>query len=280
VREVVESSNGTVVARFDYTPFGVLEKIGTPSIGVEFGFTGHFTHEDSGLVLSYYRAYDPELGRWLSPDPLGEEGGVNLYGYVNNRPVNSFDALGLVGSYGGYGGGFGYNKYVNNVTGAHLSGGWTSDQWAAAFDWGEIGNDLSESWFSFVDGVWPGDPMADMGAYDRCDKWNKWTRDGGQLYRDLLLLATGLKALQMAGANVAIESGISVSANKATLLGLGTKLSYSLGDMAAAAGFSQSFVRAANIANYVGLGAAAYELANSAMNGIDFLNGVEDQPCP
>jgi hypothetical protein len=39
--------------------------------------------------------YDPELGRWLSRDPIGEDGGINLYGYVGNDPVNGVDPLGL-----------------------------------------------------------------------------------------------------------------------------------------------------------------------------------------
>lgn len=39
--------------------------------------------------------YDPYLGRWLSRDPVGEEGGLNLYGYTSNRPVYFFDILGL-----------------------------------------------------------------------------------------------------------------------------------------------------------------------------------------
>ena len=46
-------------------------------------------------MLTHFRAYDPEMGRWLSADPLGEEGGLNLYGYVENDPVNSADELGL-----------------------------------------------------------------------------------------------------------------------------------------------------------------------------------------
>ncbi len=36
-----------------------------------------------------------EAGRWLSADPIGEEGGFNLYGYVANNPVSSIDQLGL-----------------------------------------------------------------------------------------------------------------------------------------------------------------------------------------
>jgi hypothetical protein len=42
-----------------------------------------------------FRAYDPVMGRWLSRDPIGEEGGVNLYGYVGNDPIRHPDTLGL-----------------------------------------------------------------------------------------------------------------------------------------------------------------------------------------
>ena len=39
--------------------------------------------------------YDSEQGRWLSRDPIGEDGGLNLYGYVGNDPANWIDPLGL-----------------------------------------------------------------------------------------------------------------------------------------------------------------------------------------
>jgi hypothetical protein len=39
--------------------------------------------------------YNPETGRWISIDPIGEEGGINLYGMVENDPVNAIDPLGL-----------------------------------------------------------------------------------------------------------------------------------------------------------------------------------------
>lgn len=42
-----------------------------------------------------YRYYDPVTGRWPSRDPIGERGGENLYGFVGNNGVNSFDFLGL-----------------------------------------------------------------------------------------------------------------------------------------------------------------------------------------
>ncbi len=42
-----------------------------------------------------YRYYDPQTGRWPSRDPIGERGGMNLYGFVGNRGVNRWDILGL-----------------------------------------------------------------------------------------------------------------------------------------------------------------------------------------
>ena len=53
---------------------------------------------ESGLQNFGYRFYSSQLGRWLSRDPMQERGGVNLYGYVHNSPVGSFDVLGLWGS--------------------------------------------------------------------------------------------------------------------------------------------------------------------------------------
>ena len=39
--------------------------------------------------------YDPGLQRWINRDPIQEEGGINLYGFVCNDPLNSIDTLGL-----------------------------------------------------------------------------------------------------------------------------------------------------------------------------------------
>lgn len=44
--------------------------------------------------MAWYRGYDPNLARWLSKDPIGLEGGLILYGYVNNDPINAFDPSG------------------------------------------------------------------------------------------------------------------------------------------------------------------------------------------
>jgi RHS repeat-associated protein len=80
----------------DYSAWGVRTVVSntTGTLPVR-SFTGHYQHAASGLVLAPYRAYDAELGRWLSEDPIGEEGGVNLYGYVGNGVVGRVDPLGL-----------------------------------------------------------------------------------------------------------------------------------------------------------------------------------------
>lgn len=45
-------------------------------------------------TLTTQAFYNPQTGRWLNRDPIGEKGGKNLYGFVRNKPVGSFDADG------------------------------------------------------------------------------------------------------------------------------------------------------------------------------------------
>jgi len=61
----------------------------------DFRYTGHYYHEKSDLHLAPYRAYDSVTGRWISEDPIQEAGGINLYGYVQNKPLVAIDELGL-----------------------------------------------------------------------------------------------------------------------------------------------------------------------------------------
>jgi RHS repeat-associated protein len=62
--------------------------------GYRFGFTGQMRLSGD---FHYYKArmYDPGLGRFLQPDPIGYGGGMNMYAYVNGDPVNFTDPLGL-----------------------------------------------------------------------------------------------------------------------------------------------------------------------------------------
>ena len=52
-------------------------------------------NEGGGLVYARQRWYDPQLGRWLSRDPIGFQGGLNLYTYVENNPTGAVDPDGL-----------------------------------------------------------------------------------------------------------------------------------------------------------------------------------------
>jgi RHS repeat-associated protein len=97
IRELTNSS-GQMVERYEYDPYGnqPIDIVGTHGGGLaDFGFTGHWFHGPSGLSLSLYRAYDPNVGRWISRDPIGERGGLNLYEYVFNRPLELTDRAGL-----------------------------------------------------------------------------------------------------------------------------------------------------------------------------------------
>jgi RHS repeat-associated protein len=97
VREVTDSSSA-VQARYDYDPYGRRTKL-SGSIDADFGFTGHYYHEPSGLHLTLHRSYSADLGRWLSRDPVPQseflQDGPNLYAYVANNPITKTDPLGL-----------------------------------------------------------------------------------------------------------------------------------------------------------------------------------------
>jgi len=93
VRETVDP-NGTLTARYDYDPYG-QRSTQFGGTAITFGYTGHFIHGPTGDYLAMYRALDSTIGRWLSRDPIAEQGGVNLYAYVANDPIDSIDPAGL-----------------------------------------------------------------------------------------------------------------------------------------------------------------------------------------
>jgi RHS repeat-associated protein len=94
VREMIASDGTTIKARYDYDPWGRTTKL-SGTLDASFGFTGHYYHAASALHLAPFRAYSAEWGRFINRDPIQEDGGLNLYAYTLNDPVNNIDPDGL-----------------------------------------------------------------------------------------------------------------------------------------------------------------------------------------
>ena len=56
-------------------------------------FPGQYFDEETGLHYNRFRYYDPAIGRYVSADPIGQAGGVNVFGYAGNDPVGLIDRL-------------------------------------------------------------------------------------------------------------------------------------------------------------------------------------------
>ena len=86
----------TAGATYQFDPYGrLLASSGTLAAANTYRFSSKEVMLASGFYSFGYRFYDPATQRWLNRDPMGEEGGVNLYGYVENDPINGIDPLGL-----------------------------------------------------------------------------------------------------------------------------------------------------------------------------------------
>ncbi|MEO6598303.1 MAG: RHS repeat-associated core domain-containing protein, partial [Polyangiaceae bacterium] len=92
----VEDASGQVVWQSEGLDAYGDQKPGATPPPLRLRFAGHFNDEDLGLFYNRFRDYDPALARYLQPDPLGHEGGLNLYGYPAN-PAVEVDLRGLSG---------------------------------------------------------------------------------------------------------------------------------------------------------------------------------------
>lgn len=81
-----------LAARAGYDPFGnLLFKIGPMANANLYWFSSQEYHSQSDSLLYLHRVYIPSLDRWLNRDPIGEWGGLNLFRFVGNDPVNKAD---------------------------------------------------------------------------------------------------------------------------------------------------------------------------------------------
>ena len=96
VAVMVNGTNGDLEAAYEYGPFGESLRQEGPSAKVNpFRFSTKYTDDETGLNYYGRRYYDPRNGRFLGRDPLEEGGGINLYAFVANNTVNTWDYLGM-----------------------------------------------------------------------------------------------------------------------------------------------------------------------------------------
>jgi RHS repeat-associated protein len=90
----VVDGSGVVQTQYTYEPFGKTTVTGAANSN-PYQFTGRENDGVAGLYFHRARYFSPALGRFISQDPIGFRGGINLYAYANNAPIDFADACGL-----------------------------------------------------------------------------------------------------------------------------------------------------------------------------------------
>ncbi len=150
---LLTDTNGNAVQRYDYDPYGTTTQSST-SYSNPYQYTGR-EHDQSGLY--YYRAryYTPELGRFVSEDPLKLAAGPNSYAYVGGNPISYFDPYGRFGFAGAIIGAIG------GAAAGYVSGGWQGAV-AGGLVGGAVG--IVAPWLAGAAGAAVGGEMAGMFA--------------------------------------------------------------------------------------------------------------------
>ena len=97
----VSDDNGNIDEHYRYSAFGEVEiysptgtKLATSAIDNEVLWNSRRFDFDTNLYYYKYRHYKADYGRWLGRDPIEEDGGINLYGFVENEPIGRWDKFG------------------------------------------------------------------------------------------------------------------------------------------------------------------------------------------
>ena len=93
--EALIDNTGAVAARLPKRGFRFDEDVAAEGVHTPIRFRGQYRDEETGLHYNRHRYYDPDLGRYISPDPIGLDGGMNGFTFAANRPTAAVDVEGL-----------------------------------------------------------------------------------------------------------------------------------------------------------------------------------------
>jgi len=92
--QVLTDDSQAIAWKAVYTPFGeAVTSIAT--VENPFRFPGQYYDPETGLHYNYFRYYNPQTGRYITPDPIGLKGGINLFAYALDNPISLIDPIGL-----------------------------------------------------------------------------------------------------------------------------------------------------------------------------------------
>lgn len=136
---LMTDQTGTIVWSAGYAPFGKAT-VEVESVVNNLRFPGQYFDVETGLYYNWHRYYDPQTGRYITVDPIGLRGGINLYAYVGGNPNFRTDRRGLAPG-----------DVCTNITikrrNIQLNGDDKYGHW-----WTEIGDNESYGW-------WPKSPV-------------------------------------------------------------------------------------------------------------------------
>ncbi len=87
-------SSGNIVWVAQYSGFGNAHIV-INTVENNLRFPGQYFDAETNLYYNYFRDYDPTIGRYIESDPIGLEGGINTYAYVEGNPLSKSDLYGL-----------------------------------------------------------------------------------------------------------------------------------------------------------------------------------------